>query len=168
LRPRRHARLLRRGDRARGGGDAGAQGHRERFPAGGRLPIPDDRRDDAVRAAGAALPPAAAGRNRARRDRRAGGRGGVREDGRRTDELRPLEITVDFLDNPQGSARISVGKTRVLCTASIEEGVPRWLKGSGRGWMTAEYGLLPASTGESTWGGGRAGRGKGGGREGGG
>jgi ribonuclease PH len=74
----------------------------------------------------------------------------VREDGRRTDELRPLEITVDFLDNPQGSALISVGKTRVLCTASIEEGVPRWLKGSGRGWMTAEYGLLPASTGERT------------------
>jgi ribonuclease PH len=74
----------------------------------------------------------------------------VREDGRRTDELRSLEITVDFLDNPQGSALISVGKTRVLCTASIEEGVPRWLKGSGRGWMTAEYGLLPASTGERT------------------
>ncbi|HXV03314.1 MAG TPA: ribonuclease PH [Gaiellaceae bacterium] len=74
----------------------------------------------------------------------------MREDGRRTDELRPLEITVDFLDNPQGSALISVGKTRVLCTASIEEGVPRWLKGSGRGWMTAEYGLLPASTGERT------------------
>jgi ribonuclease PH len=74
----------------------------------------------------------------------------VREDGRRTDELRPLELQVDFLDNPQGSALISVGKTRVLCTASIEEGVPRWLKGSRRGWMTAEYGLLPASTGERT------------------
>jgi ribonuclease PH len=74
----------------------------------------------------------------------------VREDGRRTDELRPLELKVDFLDNPQGSALISVGKTRVLCTASIEEGVPRWLKGSRRGWMTAEYGLLPASTGERT------------------
>ena len=74
----------------------------------------------------------------------------MREDGRRTDELRPLELKVDFLDNPQGSALISVGKTRVLCTASIEEGVPRWLKGSGRGWMTAEYGLLPASTGERT------------------
>jgi ribonuclease PH len=74
----------------------------------------------------------------------------VREDGRRTDELRPLGLEVDFLDNPQGSALISVGKTRVLCTASIEEGVPRWLKGAGRGWMTAEYGLLPASTGERT------------------
>jgi ribonuclease PH len=74
----------------------------------------------------------------------------VREDGRRTDELRPLDIVVDFLDNPQGSALISAGKTRVLCTASIEEGVPRWLKGGGRGWMTAEYGLLPASTGERT------------------
>ena len=74
----------------------------------------------------------------------------MREDGRRTDELRPLDLEVDFLDNPQGSALISVGKTRVLCTASIEEGVPRWLKGAGRGWMTAEYGLLPASTGERT------------------
>jgi ribonuclease PH len=74
----------------------------------------------------------------------------MREDGRRTDELRPLRLEVDFLDNPQGSALISVGKTRVLCTASIEEGVPRWLKGAGRGWMTAEYGLLPASTGERT------------------
>ncbi len=74
----------------------------------------------------------------------------MREDGRRTDELRPLDIAVDFLDNPQGSALISAGKTRVLCTASIEEGVPRWLKGAGRGWMTAEYGLLPASTGERT------------------
>jgi ribonuclease PH len=74
----------------------------------------------------------------------------VREEGRRTDELRPLELEVDFLDNPQGSALISVGRTRVLCTASIEEGVPRWLKGAGRGWMTAEYGLLPASTGERT------------------
>ena len=74
----------------------------------------------------------------------------TREDGRRTDELRPLELDVDYLEQPQGSALISVGRTRVLCTASIEEAVPRWLKGAGRGWMTAEYGLLPASTGERT------------------
>jgi ribonuclease PH len=74
----------------------------------------------------------------------------TRADGRRTDELRPLELEVDYLDQPQGSALISLGRTRVLCTASIEEGVPRWLKGAGRGWMTAEYGLLPASTGERT------------------
>jgi ribonuclease PH len=74
----------------------------------------------------------------------------TRADGRRPDELRPLELAVDFLEQAQGSTLISAGRTRVLCTASIEEGVPRWLKGSGRGWMTAEYGLLPASTGERT------------------
>jgi ribonuclease PH len=74
----------------------------------------------------------------------------TRADGRRPDELRPLELEVDYLDQPQGSALITLGRTRVLCTASIEEGVPRWLKGAGRGWMTAEYGLLPASTGERT------------------
>ena len=74
----------------------------------------------------------------------------TRTDGRRADELRPLELVVDYLEQAQGSALISFGRTRVLCTASIDEGVPRWLKGSGRGWMTAEYGLLPASTGERT------------------
>ena len=74
----------------------------------------------------------------------------TRADDRRLDELRPLELDVDYLEQPQGSALISIGRTRVLCTASIEEGVPRWLKGSQRGWMTAEYGLLPASTGERT------------------
>jgi ribonuclease PH len=74
----------------------------------------------------------------------------TREDGRRSDELRPLELDVDYLEQPQGSALISLGRTRVLCTASIDEAVPRWLKGEGRGWMTAEYGLLPASTGERT------------------
>ena len=74
----------------------------------------------------------------------------MRADGRRTDELRPLAIEVDYLEQPQGSALISAGRTKVLCTASIDEGVPRWLKGSRRGWMTAEYGLLPASTGERT------------------
>jgi ribonuclease PH len=74
----------------------------------------------------------------------------TRADGRRADELRPLELVVDYLEQAQGSALISFGRTRVLCTASIDEGVPRWLKGSGRGWMTAEYGLLPASTGERT------------------
>ena len=74
----------------------------------------------------------------------------MRADGRRSDELRPLELEVDYLEQPQGSALISCGRTRVLCTATVEEGVPRWLKGAGRGWMTAEYGLLPASTGERT------------------
>jgi ribonuclease PH len=74
----------------------------------------------------------------------------VRADGRKPDQLRPLEIDVDYLEQPAGSALISAGKTRVLCTASITEGVPRWLMGKGKGWMTAEYGLLPASTGERT------------------
>ena len=74
----------------------------------------------------------------------------MRADGRRADELRPVEIEVDYLEQPAGSALISAGKTRVLCTASITEGVPRWLMGKGKGWMTAEYGLLPASTGERT------------------
>jgi ribonuclease PH len=73
-----------------------------------------------------------------------------RHDGRRPDELRPLEISPDYLEQPHGSALISAGKTRVLCTASIDDGVPRWLMGKGKGWMTAEYGLLPASTGERT------------------
>jgi len=73
-----------------------------------------------------------------------------REDGRRSDELRPLELLADFLEQPHGSVLYSQGLTRVLCTATVEEGVPRWLKGKGRGWMTAEYSLLPASTGERT------------------
>jgi ribonuclease PH len=67
---------------------------------------------------------------------------------RRPDELRPIEIVTDFVEQAHGSALISVGKTKVLCTATIEEGVPRWLEGRGQGWLTAEYGMLPASTGE--------------------
>jgi ribonuclease PH len=73
----------------------------------------------------------------------------VRE-GRRPNELRPLEIELDFLEQPHGAVLWSQGKTKVLCTASIQEGVPRWLRNSGRGWLTAEYSLLPASTGERT------------------
>ena len=73
-----------------------------------------------------------------------------RTDGRRPEELRPLEVVVDYLEQPHGSALIAAGKTRVLCTASVEDGVPRWLLGSGRGWLTAEYSLLPASTGQRT------------------
>jgi ribonuclease PH len=73
----------------------------------------------------------------------------VRE-GRRPDELRPIEVVPDFVEQAHGSVLISFGRTRVLCTATVEEGVPRWLLGSGRGWLTAEYGMLPASTGERT------------------
>ena len=69
-------------------------------------------------------------------------------EGRRTDELRPITFELDYLEQPHGAVLFSQGKTKVLCTAMIEEEIPRWLKGSGRGWMTAEYSLLPASTGE--------------------
>ena len=73
-----------------------------------------------------------------------------RGDGRRPDELRPLEIVPDYLEQPHGAVLYSQGKTKVLCTASIQDGVPRWLNGKGRGWLTAEYSLLPASTGDRT------------------
>jgi ribonuclease PH len=71
-----------------------------------------------------------------------------RNDGRKPDQLRPVVTDPGFLEQPHGMVLWSQGKTRVLCTASIEEGVPRWLQRSGRGWMTAEYSLLPASTGD--------------------
>ena len=72
----------------------------------------------------------------------------TRDDGRRHDELRPVAADPLFLEQPHGMVLWSQGKTRVLCTASVTEGVPRWLHRSGRGWMTAEYSMLPASTGE--------------------
>jgi ribonuclease PH len=73
-----------------------------------------------------------------------------RLDGRRHDELRAVVSDPTFLEQPHGMVLWSQGNTRVLCTASITEGVPRWLARSGRGWMTAEYSLLPASTGDRT------------------
>jgi ribonuclease PH len=73
-----------------------------------------------------------------------------RVDGRRADQLRPLDIKPDFLEQPHGSALYTQGKTIVLCTASIQDSVPRWMSGNGRGWITAEYSLLPASTGDRT------------------
>jgi ribonuclease PH len=71
---------------------------------------------------------------------RGGGRGGG--------ELRPTSIEPGFVRTATGSALISSGETRVICTASVQESVPRWLVGQERGWLTAEYGMLPASTGE--------------------
>jgi ribonuclease PH len=68
--------------------------------------------------------------------------------GRAPDQLRPTEIEPGFVRTATGSTLISIGETRVICTASVQESVPRWLAGSGRGWVTAEYGMLPASTGE--------------------
>jgi ribonuclease PH len=73
-----------------------------------------------------------------------------RADGRRADQLRPITIELDYLEQPHGSVLFSQGRTKVLCTASIDEGVPRWLYGKGTGWLTAEYSLLPASTGART------------------
>jgi ribonuclease PH len=68
--------------------------------------------------------------------------------GRGADELRPTTIEPGFMRTATGSALISVGETRVICTASAQDSVPRWMEGRGRGWVTAEYGMLPASTGE--------------------
>jgi ribonuclease PH len=73
-----------------------------------------------------------------------------RADGRRPDQLRPVTIQPDFLERAHGSALIAFGGTRVLCAATLDDGVPRWLSGRGRGWLTAEYSMLPASTGERT------------------
>ena len=73
-----------------------------------------------------------------------------RSEGRRADELRQLKLLPDFLEQPHGSVLFAQGKTKLLCTASIQDGVPRWLYGKGRGWLTAEYSLLPASTGDRT------------------
>jgi ribonuclease PH len=70
----------------------------------------------------------------------------ARSGGRRADQLRPLRITRDYTRHPEGSVLIEAGDTRVLCTASVEEGVPAFLKGKATGWLTAEYGMLPRST----------------------
>ena len=67
---------------------------------------------------------------------------------RAPDELRPVEILPGFVRTATGSALISCGETRVICTASVQESVPKWMQGRGKGWVTAEYGMLPASTGD--------------------
>jgi ribonuclease PH len=72
----------------------------------------------------------------------------TRPDGRANDELRPVTFVHDFLPSATGSVLISQGDTRVICTASVVDNVPRWMAGQGRGWVTAEYGMLPASTGD--------------------
>ena len=68
--------------------------------------------------------------------------------GRKPDDLRPVRFQRDYTDFAAGSVLVSMGRTRVLCTASVEEQVPRWMKGTGKGWVTAEYSLLPGSTTE--------------------
>ena len=71
-----------------------------------------------------------------------------RPDGRRPDELRPISFIRDFTEMAAGSCLVSFGRTRVLCTASIDEDVPRWMRDSGTGWVTAEYSMLPGSSPE--------------------
>ena len=72
----------------------------------------------------------------------------TRFDGRQNNELRPMSFQRDFTEMSAGSVLVSFGKTRVLCTASVDEDVPRWMKGSGKGWVTAEYSMLPGSSPE--------------------
>ena len=72
----------------------------------------------------------------------------MRPDGRRNDELRPFSFERDFTDAALGSCLVSFGRTRVLCTASVGDGVPRWLSGTNKGWVTAEYSMLPGSSAE--------------------
>lgn len=70
----------------------------------------------------------------------------MRVDGRRVDELRPVKITIGYQQTAEGSALIEVGNTRVLCAATVESSVPQWLRGGGKGWVTAEYSMLPRAT----------------------
>lgn len=74
----------------------------------------------------------------------------MRSDGRQADELRPLSFEVDYTEQPLGSVLTSMGRTRVLCTVSEELSVPKWLRGSGKGWLTAEYSMLPGATDRRT------------------
>src|SRR3954453_10599088 len=72
----------------------------------------------------------------------------TRHSGRTHDEARSITIEPGFVKTADGSALISIGETRVICTASVDTNVPKWMAGKGSGWVTAEYGMLPASTGE--------------------
>jgi ribonuclease PH len=70
----------------------------------------------------------------------------VRSDGRTASQLRPIKLTPDFIPTAEGSVLIETGQTRVICTATVEDGVPSFMKGSGKGWVTSEYGMLPRAT----------------------
>jgi len=74
----------------------------------------------------------------------------LRPDGRAGDQLRPVKMTPDFVPVAEGSVLIEVGQTRVICTATVDDGVPSFLKGTGKGWVTAEYGMLPRATEQRT------------------
>jgi ribonuclease PH len=74
----------------------------------------------------------------------------VRSDGRTPSQMRPVKITPDFVPVAEGSVLIEIGMTRVICTATVDDGVPQFLKGSGKGWVTGEYGMLPRATEQRT------------------
>ena len=74
----------------------------------------------------------------------------MRSDGRAADQMRPVKLTPDFVPVAEGSVLIEVGQTRVICTATVDDGVPSFLKGSGKGWVTGEYGMLPRATEQRT------------------
>jgi ribonuclease PH len=74
----------------------------------------------------------------------------MRSDGRSADQIRPVRFTVDFISQAEGSVLIELGKTRVICTATVNDGVPSFMKGTGKGWVTSEYGMLPRATEERT------------------
>ena len=74
----------------------------------------------------------------------------MRVDGRSPDQMRPLKMTPDFISTAEGSVLIELGSTRVICTATVDDGVPGFLKGTGKGWVTSEYGMLPRATEERT------------------
>jgi len=76
--------------------------------------------------------------------------GALRSDGRAAIQMRPVKITPDFITTAEGSVLIEVGQTRVICTATVDDGVPNFLKGQGKGWVTCEYGMLPRATDERT------------------
>src|ERR1700744_521496 len=70
----------------------------------------------------------------------------VRVDGRNPDQMRSVKLTPDFISTAEGSVLIELGKTRVICTATVDDGVPGFMKGQGKGWVTSEYGMLPRAT----------------------
>jgi ribonuclease PH len=74
----------------------------------------------------------------------------LRNDGRAADQMRSVKITPDFIPTAEGSVLIEIGQTRVICTATVDDGVPTFLKGQGKGWVTSEYGMLPRATDERT------------------
>ena len=75
----------------------------------------------------------------------------MRVDGRQPDQLRPMNITPGFIPQAEGSVLIEIGRTRVICTASVEETVPAFLKGSNKGWITSEYSMIPRATNTRTF-----------------